>query len=163
MEKFISIFFVSTIKFIFAFPLAYKLKITCLHTIICTTAGGISGILFFSFFWQHLIRLYFWLIHIYLHKHPKIRSRLKQIKNFFVRPNKKISFKQKRRYLWLRENFGLLGIAFLTPILLSIPLGTFLAVRFYNRNIKTLIILILMVIFWSIILSCLIHFTTFKY
>jgi len=163
--KIISLLLLSGIKFIFAFPLAIKLHFTCLQTIIITSLGGIAGIIFFSFFWEHVIRLYFWFIHTFLHKYPTIRAHLRNIKYWFVKPKteRSIPFRRKRRYVFLKQNAGILGISILTPILLSIPLGTFLAVRFYGRNLRTLLILSLIVVFWSVVISCLIHFTTFRY
>jgi len=165
IAKIISLLLISGIKFIFAFPIAIKLHFTYIETIILTSSGGIAGIIFFSFFWEHVIRLYFWLIHNYLHKYPNIRERLRKIKYWFVKPKEKrnIPFRRKRRYVFLKQNAGILGISFLTPILLSIPLGTFLAVRFYGRNLKTITILSLTVVFWSITISCIIYFTTFRY
>ncbi|NSW45519.1 MAG: hypothetical protein HPY79_06880 [Bacteroidales bacterium] len=165
IAKIISLLLVSGIKFIFAFPIAIKLHFTCIQTIILTSTGGIAGIIFFSFFWEHVITLYFWLIHKYLHKYPKIRARLREIKYWFVKPKDKrnIPFRRKRRYVFLKQNAGILGIALLTPILLSIPLGTFLAVRFYGRSVKIILILSSTVVFWSTIISCLIYFTTFRY
>lgn len=165
IAKVISLLLLSGIKFIFAFPVAVKLHFSCLNTIFITSIGGVLGIVFFSFFWEHVIKIYLWFVHSYLYRFPKIRKVLRQLKYRFVKPKgeRKVPFKRRRRYVWLKNNSGILGIALLTPILLSIPLGTFLAVRFFGRNIKTLVVLSFTLIAWSIIISCLVHFAEFRY
>lgn len=163
--KVLSLLLLSGIKFIFAFPIAAKLHFSFINTVFITSIGGVGGIIFFTFFWEHVIKLYFWFVHSYLYRFPKIRIALRKIKYSFVKPKseRKVPFKRKRRYVWLKRNSGILGIALLTPILLSIPLGSFLAVRFYGRTIKTILVLSVTLIVWSIIISFLVHFAEFRY
>lgn len=165
LAKILSLLLLSGIKFIFAFPVAAKLHFSFINTILITSIGGVSGIIFFTFFWEHVIKLYFWFVHSYLYRFPKIRIALRNIKYRIVKPKseRKVPFKRKRRYVWLKMNAGILGIALFTPILLSIPIGSFLAVRFYGRTIKTILILSITLIAWSIIISFLIHFAEFRY
>jgi hypothetical protein len=47
----------------------------------------------------------------------------------------------------------LIGLAAITPTFLSIPLGTFLATRFFPDKRKVLIYLCASVIVWSVIVS----------
>ena len=51
------------------------------------------------------------------------------------------------------RKYGLVGIAVLTPIFLSIPIGTYLALHFFPEKKKTIPILITSVIGWSLVLS----------
>ena len=51
------------------------------------------------------------------------------------------------------RKYGLFGIAFLTPIFLSIPIGTYLALYFFPEKKKTVPILMSSVVIWSLILS----------
>lgn len=165
LTKILSILLLSGIKFIFAFPIAAKLHFSFIETVLITSIGGVTGIIFFSFFWEHVIKLYFWFVHSYLYRFPKIRTALRNVKYTVIKSksNPKVSFKRKRRYIRLKKNYGIVGIALLTPILLSIPLGSFLAVRFYGRTIKTILILSITLIVWSIVISFLIHFAKFRY
>lgn len=163
--KILSLLLLSGIKFVFAFPVAVKLHFSCFNTILITSIGGVVGIIFFSFFWEHVIKIYLWFVHSYLYRYPKIRKALRQLKYRFVKPKeeRKIPFKRKRKYVWLKNNSGVVGIALLTPILLSIPLGTFLAVRFFGRNLKTIFVLSITLVFWSVVISCLVYFAEFRY
>lgn len=65
---------------------------------------------------------------------------------------KKIFTKFNRRVIRIKHRFGLTGIAILTPIFLSIPIGAFLAERFYKDKKKVIIYLSISAISWCFIL-----------
>jgi hypothetical protein len=77
---------------------------------------------------------------------------------------KKIFTKFNRRVIRTKNRFGLTGIAMLTPILLSIPIGAFLAERFYKHKGKVILYLSLASIFWCFTLyfTFLYFYDTFK-
>ena len=52
---------------------------------------------------------------------------------------KKVFTKFNRRVIRIKHRFGLTGIAILTPIFLSIPIGAFLAERFYKDKKKVIL------------------------
>lgn len=61
---------------------------------------------------------------------------------------KKIFTKFNRRVIRIKHRFGLTGIAILTPIFLSIPIGAFLAERFYKDKKKVILYLSVSAIAW---------------
>lgn len=61
---------------------------------------------------------------------------------------KKIFTKFNRRVIRIKHRFGLTGIALLTPIFLSIPIGAFLAERFYKDKGKVILYLSASAVFW---------------
>ena len=65
---------------------------------------------------------------------------------------KKIFTKFNRRVIRIKHRFGLTGIAILTPIFLSIPIGAFLAERFYKDKKKVIIYLSISAIAWCFVL-----------
>ncbi|HRP61384.1 MAG TPA: hypothetical protein PK833_14020, partial [Vicingus sp.] len=65
---------------------------------------------------------------------------------------KKVFTKQNRIIVNIKAKYGIYGIAFLMPIFFSIPVGCFLASRFYMNKKSTLPILLLAVLFWSIVI-----------
>ncbi len=77
---------------------------------------------------------------------------------------KKVFTKFNRRVIRIKHRFGLLGIAILTPIFLSIPIGAFLAERFYKDKKKVILYLGLSSVFWCIVLYFifLFFYDTFK-
>jgi hypothetical protein len=62
---------------------------------------------------------------------------------------KKHFTKSNRRIIKIKNRFGLIGIAVLTPVLLSIPLGAFLAERFFKDKKKVIIYITISCVFWS--------------
>ena len=67
------------------------------------------------------------------------------------RTEKKIFTKKNRRIIKIKQRYGLIGIALATPFLLSIPVGTFLLIRYYRTSRVKLIYLIGSNLIWSII------------
>jgi len=168
LYKIIILLLISSIKFIFAFPYAFSNKFSFEQTFIITSIGGIAGILFFGFITSELIKLYDWFAHVYMHNHPKIRKRMKSFKDFLVKllpkkKRKKIFSQRTKRFIKIKNRWGLIGISALTPIILSIPIGTFLAIRFFKATKKTIFYLVLFVIFWSLVFSSLIYFANIHY
>lgn len=79
-------------------------------------------------------------------------------------PKKKFS-KTNRFIIKVKHRFGIVGIALLSPVLLSIPLGAFIAERFYKDKKKVILYLSGSVIFWSFTLYFLFYFfySSFKH
>lgn len=77
---------------------------------------------------------------------------------------KKIFTKFNRRVIRIKHRFGLTGIAILTPIFLSIPIGAFLAERFYKDKGKVILYLSVSAVFWCFTLYFifLFFYDTFK-
>lgn len=65
---------------------------------------------------------------------------------------KKIKFtKNKRRMVRFRDKFGLAGIAFLTPVLLSVPIGTFMALRLTHNMYRISFFMFVSFIIYSLV------------
>ena len=71
---------------------------------------------------------------------------------FSTKHPKKIFTKFNRRVIRIKHSFGLTGIAILTPIFLSIPIGAFLAERFYKDKKKVIFYLSISAIAWCFLL-----------
>jgi len=156
--KLIEVLILSGVKFLLAPPLSFKLGFSYPQTILATTIGGLLGVIFFYYLSEIIIRLFrrVW---------PKIRLYFSkknlnlELKPIVVKASKKNghpkkNFSRKNKFIVLtRKKYGLWGIAALTPILLSIPLGTFLAIKYYRNKKNVLFTLALSVVCWSIIMS----------
>ncbi len=134
----IAVFLLSTVKFVFgAVPVALGLGFSFFKAVFVTSLGGCTGVVIFVFLSE-------WIM-----KKVKIRAakmRLEQPdaprKNMFTRKNKSI--------VKIKMKFGLIGIAFATPLLLSIPLGCFLAVRYFKDKPRIIAVMFGAILFWSI-------------
>ena len=130
----------SSFKFAMTFPLAvFQFNFSFAETVLWTNIGGGMGIYFFGFlsekvmaWWKKTFR--------------RIRKRhLAQVKG------KKVFTARNRRIIRIKQRYGLPGIAFTTPLLLSIPVGVFLTVRYYGSRGRNFIYLIASNLFWSVI------------
>lgn len=152
--KQITILLLSAVKLMVAIPLSTLLGYSYLQTFLNTAAGGILGVLFFFFLSKSLLKAYQavkpllvrQLLHLrQLSGHSRIvRTRVRQLRKFT---------KRNRMIIKIRSKYGMAGIIILTPIILSIPLGTFLAIKYYSSRKNLLAWLSLSVIVWSAVIS----------
>jgi len=153
--KLLEVLFLSSFKFLFATPLAFELGLNFLQTFITTFVGGTLGVIFFYYLSEGLINLwrrYFpQLVSRFISNHKHLNSAYLHF--VWKRRNKKRIFTFRNRTLIkIRNKYGLLGIVVLTPCILSIPFGSFLAARYYSSQ-RTLYFLGLSVFIWSFVLS----------
>ena len=147
----------SSFKFAFAVPIGlYQYKLTFIETVVITSIGGILGVLFFAFLSAMLIKLW-QKYYVGSTVDKKIRSAFNKI--FNIKPKKKKIFTRRNKMIIkTKRNYGLIGLALITPSLLSIPIGTFLILRYFPNRKKSILILILSVILWALIFSCVFSF-----
>lgn len=139
----ISVAGISAVKFVMGPFLALASGLTYFQTLIITAAGGIFGVLFFFYFSQWLAKV----ISAYKNKMYFLFGINAQTSN------KKVFNWRNRMLVRVIQTFGLAGIAAITPALLSIPLGTILAARYFRDKRKVVAYLCVSVICWSVILS----------
>lgn len=151
--KLIQILIVSGIKFLFAPLISIGYGFNYFQTVIFTTAGGILGILFFYFLSKWIIRQYnkFCPIVFSYFTGEKV-EKAKKILNCDQPPKKKFTRKNKI-IINIRRKYGFFGIIFLTPILLSIPIGAFLAQKYYSKKANVLVYMSISVVLWSFFIS----------
>lgn len=153
--KQLSILLVSAIKLLVAAPVSYLLGYSYLHTLVNTTVGGVMGVVFFFFLSRTLFRLYR-RYSPYLLKIVRIFPGLKGqiVENYEQKPERKKIFSWRNRTIVkIRSRYGMPGIIILTPVLLSIPFGTFLAIKYYSSRRNLLVWLSLSVVLWSVLLT----------
>ncbi len=123
----------SAIKFLFAAGYLLTDKgFPYFQTVLILLAGGTIGVLVFYYFSAFVNRF--------------INRMIKRTK-----PRKTFT-KQNRFIVSIKSKYGLYGIAFLTPIFFSIPIGSFIAARFFSNKKSTVPMLLLAVFFWSVLL-----------
>jgi ABC-type antimicrobial peptide transport system permease subunit len=142
MEKVLQILLVlilSGTKFLTAPITSLNIGFGYLQTLGLTILGGILGVLFFYFLSNAIMFAI---------------SRLSGKVTFRRTPPKKRSFTWKNRLIVkVKRDYGLIGLAAITPTMLSIPVGTFLAARFFPDRVKVLTYLMASVIVWSVLIS----------
>lgn len=66
---------------------------------------------------------------------------------------KKIFTPKTRKLVRIWKKYGLFGIAFITPVIISIPVGTILATRLIPNRKKVLLYLFVSVAIWSLAMT----------
>ncbi len=135
--KELTIIFLCTFKFAATFPVAICImKMTYAETLFYTNVGGIIGAVVFVFFSDMLIKAF--------NKHWPESLKIK-------RKTSKVFTKRNRLLVKIKTRYGLYGIVILSPLILSIPLGSFLMVKYYGTHKTNIIWLIMGQVFWSIV------------
>jgi hypothetical protein len=141
----VSVFLLSSVKFVFGgVPMALGFKFSFIESVIVTSAGGFSGVFTFVSLSEKLLS--------YINK----RKAQKKVNNPNPTPKKNFTIRNKT-IIKVKQRFGLIGFAFLVPFFIPIPLGCFLAVRYFNDKKRIICYLFGSILFWSIAVSSL-HF-----
>ena len=128
----ISLFGVSTVKFLFA-PFGGKIAgLTFIETYVSCCSGAILSASIFYFSANYFIKKS-------IEKNAKIRQHFLDqglpipVKKRFTRMNKGI--------ISMKRSIGIIGIAFWAPFFLSIPLGSIITAKFYGHNKNTFLLI----------------------
>jgi hypothetical protein len=131
---------IASFKFAITVPFfILKEELNFWESLLFGISSGTFGIIVFMFLSSGLLRLWNWF---------KLKTGL-----FKRKKPRKVFSKRSRRWVKVKSKFGLFGIAFLTPIILSIPIGCFIAMRYYKNNKKVFIYLFVSVVVWSVIFA----------
>lgn len=135
----IAVLALSSVKFLFAPALAVAFyNMGFVESVLATSIGGCIGVAFFTHLSKAVINMFaaltIWLQIPRSHK-----------------PRRKFTYRH-RMIVRIKQRYGLWGLVILTPVLFSIPLGSFLAERYFPRR-NTMYDLFLSVIAWSLILN----------
>ncbi len=141
----------SAVKFLLAAPIALAYGFNYLETLVTTMAGGVIGVIVFFQISKFSIKL----INKAKEKVEKTLNGQTELDYEPIPPKKKIFTWKNKLIVKTIRRFGLPGIAFLTPCILSIPVGTFIAFRYFHDKKKVLSYLTLSVVFWAFVLSSL--------
>jgi hypothetical protein len=140
----ISVLLVAATKFLFAPSVALgAYKYTYWETIFLTVTGGIAGATAFYMSAG-------WLMNMIARSRARKDEQRKKEGTFV--PRKKFT-PFRRKVIRIKNKFGLIGIAFATPCILSIPIGCILAARLFSNAWKTLSAIYVSVIVWAFFLT----------
>lgn len=150
--KIIEVGLIASVKFMFAPFEAERYHFTFWESFAMTTIGGLVGIYVFYYagskvttWWRHIVALV---------KSIFIRKPVKEIE---CKP-RKIFTRGRRFIIGIKMKFGLAGVAFVTPCLISIPIGTIVAANFYRKKRGVMIYFIVSLILWSFLLNGIAHY-----
>lgn len=157
--KLLHIILLAAVKYIVTLPYAMIIGVEYKYAILAVLTGGIGGFLFFFYLSKPLNRkLIDWWPRICHLVPQKIKSRYqKYCQNRLTKNEKKVFTRRNRRIAKIKSTYGLWGIIIATPVLLTIPIGAFLASKYYAHKKHIVIYMILSIVGWGIVLSGLVH------
>jgi len=146
--KIISLFLLTSVKFVIGVPATFTaLKMNFFELLIFASLAGIFGVACFVFLSDWLFKIWDMLRMRYFPKKEKA---------------KKVVFsKNSRRFVSFVRKYGLIGLALLTPTLISIPVGTILARKLFPNRWKVFVYISGSVVLWALTLSAILHFPSF--
>lgn len=131
--KILSVFLTCSFAFKIGFPTAVAVfEFDFVKVMLVSCGGGIAGNILFTYISAAIIRA----IHNFRAKRNLIHK-------------KRIFNKFNRRIIRIKQKFGLAGIAFITPLFLSTPVGAFIAERFFRDKKKIILYLSASTVLWA--------------
>lgn len=131
---------IASFKFAITVPFfILKEKLSFTESLLFGITSGTFGIIVFMYLSSGILNLWNWF---------KRKTGL-----FKRRKPKRVFTKRSRRWVKIKSKYGLFGIAAITPFILSIPIGCFIAMRYYKNKKKIFIYLFISVVFWSVIFA----------
>lgn len=109
------------------------------ETIAMTTIGGVLGILFFYGISGYLMR------RAWERKMQRIAEGQE--------PKKKTFRKRNKIIVTIKLRFGQIGLAIITPAIISIPIGSILAAKYFRKSRFILPLMLISVLLWSFLLT----------
>ncbi len=157
--KIIHIILLASVKYIITLPYAMIIGLEYKYAILSVLVGGIGGFLFFYYVskpldrgfkcvWPPLCKL--------IPAELKLRYQAYREKRIKKR-TKKVFSKQSRFLIRTKTTYGYWGLILATPVILTIPIGAFLANKYYSHKRHIVLYMILSIIGWAGVLSGLIH------
>jgi ABC-type antimicrobial peptide transport system permease subunit len=123
----------SSVKFFFAPSTVYLVGYSYFETVAITVTGGILGVFVFFYTGSAIFKF---------------------IGDRFASSKPRRAFSRKNRLIIrVKKSWGLVGLALLSPTLISIPLGCLLAARYFRNDRRTIPFLAGSIVFWSFVLT----------
>ncbi|MCC7232219.1 MAG: hypothetical protein IT242_04695 [Bacteroidia bacterium] len=171
--KILSLILISSVKFAVGPPLAYmneKYDFTWLETNLYAVMGGMIGVIVFMHVSEWLFDIWETLRLYFFRRKERRKLRRKQLfsppvadanEQFEIHyqyvgsppPHRKVFTPRTRRMVRIWKNYGLIGLAALTPVLFSIPIGTFFMTRLEKNRKKILLYMFISITCWSLLIT----------
>jgi len=153
--KLSQLFLLAAFKYFLTIPYALLIEIEYKYALPTIVLGGIGGFFFFYFLSKKVVRLSKKLLPLVCRLIPGgFKPRFGRICDSLFKPKPKPVFSFRNRMIVrVKKSYGLWGIVITTPVLLSIPVGAFLASHYYSKDKKVIIYMVISIIGWGAIFS----------
>lgn len=146
----VALLFTAAFKFFFAMPSALLLGYSYWETVAITSAGGITSTVTFYILSTQVMEL---------HRREQLKRQAKKRAKGLEVDTRYFTFLNKLM-VRVKLKVGVLGMAFITPTILSIPIGAVVSAKFFKHRKLMLPALVVSVVFWSVLITSVSYFFT---
>lgn len=166
--KILQVILLSSVKFVAGPPFAYydqRYDFSLVETVLFCVTGGLLGVLVFTFLSGPFFQLEKWIVRKY-HQLSRKKNRFSDPVTDTPEPlevhyeyidrearRRKVFTRRNRRIVKIWRSYGLTGIAIITPVILSIPIGTIVANSLEPNKKKIILYMFLSIVFWSLAMT----------
>ncbi len=152
--KIFHVILLASVKYIITLPYAMVIGLEYEQALFAVLTGGIGGFLFFYYLSKPVIKG-FRAVTQYLCRYFASFRRGYETRCAFERIKKKTRiFTRKNRFLArFKKTYGFWGVIVCTPVFLTIPLGAFLAGKYYSKRKYLVLYMIISITGWAAILT----------
>jgi hypothetical protein len=157
--KIIHVILLASVKYFVTLPYAMIIGLDYKQAIIAVLVGGIGGFLFFFYLSKPVFRGLNAARPLFCRLIPLALKTRFQIFCSSPKPAKKVKrFTRKNRFLAkFMRTYGFWGIIISTPLFLTIPVGAFLAGKYYSKRRHLVLYMVLSIVGWAAVLSGIVH------
>ncbi len=157
--KIFHVILLASVKYFLTLPYAMIIGLDFGQALISVLIGGIGGFLFFYYLSKRITVLF-----------NSLKPKLCRIMPDFIKvkfdlfcervtskKNSKVFSRKSRLITKLKTTYGFWGIIIATPFILTIPVGAFLANKYYSKRWQTVPFMIISIVSWAAVLSGVVH------
>ena len=157
--KIFHVILLASVKYFLTLPYAMIIGLDFGQALISVLIGGIGGFLFFYYLSKRITVLIDFL-------KPKLCQLMptffKERFHLFCESLKakkpsKVFSRRSRFIAKVKTTYGFWGIIIATPFILTIPVGAFLANKYYSKRWQTVPFMIMSIVSWAAVLSGVVH------
>jgi hypothetical protein len=154
MFKVLSVFLVASIKYFWATPYSFGMKLNEWETIFFMETGGMLGFLFYYYFFGFLfkeLKLLWPMVYNFTPVLFKVRFEMWLVRQRILRVNARKFTRRNKMIVKMRRRYGMWGLIILSPVILSIPVGALLGNKYFKHNHQFISYMLLSILIWGIV------------
>ena len=157
--KLLQVILLSSVKYFLTIPYAFLIGLKVEAALPAILIGGMGGFLFFYYLVKPISGWLSLLKPLACKIMPlSFRMRYSSFCKLWLDPKKKAFFTSRnRRIVKIKRSYGMWGIVIATPVLLTIPVGAFLARHYFSKNRKIVFYMMGSIVGWGIVFSAVLH------
>jgi hypothetical protein len=157
--KIFHVILLASVKYFLTLPYAMIIGLNFAQALISVLVGGIGGFLFFYYLskpFSKLMQIVKAKMCYFMPTFIKVKFQL-FCENLTAKKTSKIFSRKSRFIAKVKTTYGFWGIIIATPFILTIPVGAFLANKYYSKRWQTVPFMIMSIVSWAAVLSGIVH------